>query len=352
MGDGGERSGGLGLAEEALAVVLLFGVVSLLGDMSYEGFRSALPVLVRGGLELGGVVGLGEVLAWSLRPATGLLADRLGAYWGFTGLGYALIPVGVLAASQGGVLLVLGYGLERLGKALRSPSRDALLGGLAGGRRGLVFGLHEAMDQVGAVAGPLLAYAALARGAGLWLLAVPAAFTLPVLAAAWRLYPRSAVPGPRRSLRESLGGGLRASLYVAAVGTLVAGPLAVEYVARVLGGVPRGSAPLLYAVAMLSDALAAVPLGVLYDRSPGAAALLPALFGVAAGATVLAVGGSPAGALAAAALSGVAEAGFETVARAMVRGGAGGYGLYGLARGASAAGSIALYSWLAGLVAG
>lgn len=342
-----------GVAAGGLVVVLLFGVVSLLGDMSYEGFRSALPVLVPGGLELSSVAGLGEVVAWSLRPVTGLLADRLGAYWGFTVLGYSLIPLGILVASQGGPLIALGYGVERLGKALRSPSRDALLGGVAGRRRGLVFGLHEAMDQVGAVAGPLIAYTVFSRGLGLWLLALPGLFTAPVLLLARRLYPSGAQPRPKKTgLRGALRGGWRASLYVVAAGTLAASPLAVEHVARVLGGVAAGSAPLLYAAAMLSDAVAAVPLGLLYDHRPRAAAAIPVALGVAAGAAVLIAGGSTAGALLAALLSGVAEAGFETVARAMVRGGAAGYGLYGLARGIAAAGSIALYSGIASLVAG
>ncbi|ALL00407.1 hypothetical protein Pyrde_0357 [Pyrodictium delaneyi] len=340
------------IAAGSLTIVLLFGVVSLLGDMSYEGFRSVLPVFIPGGLELSSVAGLGEVIAWSLRPVTGLVADRLGAYWGFTILGYSMIPLGILVASLGGPMLVLGYSIERLGKALRSPSRDALLAGVAGKRRGLVFGIHETMDQVGAIVGPLIAYITLSRGMGLWLLSIPGLLTVFVLLFARSLYPRGARPRPKKvGIREALHWSKGAVLYVVIAGTLVASPLAVEHVARTLGGVTASSAPLLYAAAMLSDAFAAVPLGMLYDRQPKTATSIPVVMGATAGIVAVLLGDTLAGALVAALLSGIAEAGFETVARAMVRGGATGYGFYGLARGVAAAGSIALYSVAASMLA-
>ena len=335
--------GGNRLAAVAL-IVLLFGVVSLLGDASYEGLRSYLPVAERSTLGLGGLVGVGEAIAWGLRPVSGLLVELLGGYWAATIAGYGLVPVGVLLALHygSGPGLALGYWVERLGKAVRGPARDALLGSVAPeGRRGLVFGVHEALDQLGAIIGPLLVYLIVARGAPAWLLALPGAATVPVLLVARSLYPRDAVPATGRgAVGRSARSGLVPALLVLVLGSLTPIPLAVEHVAGLLG-LTATMLPLVYAVAMASDALAAVPLGALYDRSPRAS--IAAMAASALAGAGLLVAGHP---YLAAAAAGVAEAGYETVARAMTRG-ATGYGLLGLARGASAAASIALYSALA-----
>jgi hypothetical protein len=327
--------------------VILFGLVSMLGDASYEGFRGALPALIPGTLELGGVAGLGEVVAWGLRPFTGYLAEVIGAYWAFIILGYGLIPIGILVAGLGGPLLALGYAVERFGKALRSPARDTLLSSIAGKRRGLVFGIHEFLDQFGAILGPFIALAAI-RLREWWILAVPGALTIPVLLVAKSMYPREAIPEAKRIvLRDALRGSKESVAYVLVAGTLAASPLAVAHAARVLGAVDAEGVIILYAVAMLSDAAVAIPIGLLYDRSPRLAALLPALVGIAGGVAVLASGRLELLAYVAAAAAGVAEAGFETVARAMVKAGATGYGLYGFARGVALTGSILLYGTLA-----
>lgn len=338
------------LAASTLTVVLLFGLVSMLGDASYEGFRGALPALIKGTVELGGVAGLGEVIAWGLRPITGYAVELLGAYWAFVILGYGLIPLGILVAGLGGPFLALGYALERFGKAVRTPARDALLSAVAGRRRGLVFGLHELLDQLGAIAGPFIALAAIRLGSW-WILALPGALTVPVLLLAKAYYPGQLVPKPSKvNLRAALRGSAESVAYVLAAGTLAASPLAVAHAARVLGVAGPEEVMILYAVAMLSDALVAVPVGALYDRNPRLAALLPALTGVAGGVMVLASTSLHPLAYLAAAAAGVAEAGFETVARAMVKSGATGYGLYGLARGLALTGSIMLYGGLATLL--
>ncbi|ABM81356.1 universally conserved protein [Hyperthermus butylicus DSM 5456] len=338
------RRGGL---RAILVVVALFGLVSMLGDASYEGFRSSLPVLIPGTVELGGVAGVGEVLAWGLRPLTGLVVERLGAYWGFILLGYGLIPLGILVAGLGGPMLALGYSLERIGKAVRAPARDALLSSIAGKRRGLVFGVHEFLDQFGAVLGPFIAMIVVSLGK-FWILAIPGALTIPVIVAAMKLYPRSVVPKPRHvDLAETLRGTWHSVAYVLVAGTLAASPLAIEHVAKMLGVVDEKGAFIIYAIAMLSDALIAIPIGLLYDANPRLAVALPAVVGLAGGILAVTSPTLPLLAYAAAAASGVAEAGFETVARAMVKSGATGYGIYGLARGLAVAGSILLYGSLA-----
>ena len=331
------------LGSSVAIIVLLFGVVSLLGDASYEGLRSLLPVEEPSTLGLSGIVGVGELVAWGLRPVSGLVVEIVGGYWAAVILGYALIPVGVAAAlsSGGGLGLAAGYWVERLGKAVRGPARDSLLSAAApGSKRGLVFGVHEALDQLGAIIGLVIAYTIVSHNAPWVLLAVPGALTVPVLLVAKRLYPAEALERMGKGVRvaaRSVRASLPAALMVLGLGSLTPNPLAVSHVAS-LAGVEAGILPLLYAAAMASDALSAIPLGALYDRSPALSVGVLAGSGLGAAAALLA--GHPA---LAALLSGVAEAGYETVARAMARG-ATGYGLLGLSRGVSAAASILVYS--------
>ncbi|BEP17467.1 hypothetical protein PYJP_08190 [Pyrofollis japonicus] len=337
----------MALDKRVLRIVVIFGVVSLLADMSYEGFRSILAPLIERSYELGAVVGIGEVIAWGLRPLTGVIADITARYWLLTITGYALVPVGILIAVQGWPWLAIGYSIERFGKALRSPARDYLLSSIAGKRRGLVFGIHELLDQVGAVLGPMMAALAFMGYYGLWVLSVPGAFSVVALLYAMDLYPKTAMTPKRHSIYESFKGGLWPALYVFLAGTMTANPIAIQEVAKIILSPSKAVLAMLYAAAMLSDAAAAIPLGALYDRAPRAAALLPPLFGILAGLAALAMGHSVVGIVLASLLSGVAIAGYETVARAMVKGGATGYGVFGLSYGAATAASIIIYSLLA-----
>lgn len=158
-------------------MVLSFGIVSLLADMVYQGARSMYgPLLASLGASafvVGLVTGAGEAMALVLRLATGPMADRRGGHWSFTIVGYGLtalcVPLLAVAPHLGAAglafaaLMILA---ERAGKAVRSPSKSALLADAArevGLGRG--FGIHKALDQVGAFAGPLLV-AAIAGAAG------------------------------------------------------------------------------------------------------------------------------------------------------------------------------------------
>ncbi len=140
--------------------VLLFGVVSLFGDIIYEGARGVAPTyldfLGASALVVGFAFGLGEFLGYGLRLLSGLLADTTRAYWLFFFLGYILllsIPlIGFTSAWELVVALIL---VERVAKALRSPARDTLLSVISREvGAGKAFGLHELLDQVGAVLGP------------------------------------------------------------------------------------------------------------------------------------------------------------------------------------------------------
>jgi MFS family permease len=146
----------------AFQFIALLGVVSLFGDITYEGARSItgpyLAFLGAGAGVVGFVGGLGESIGYALRLASGYFADRTRAYWTLTFIGYGLILSIPMLAFAGhwhaAALLII---LERAGKAVRTPARDAILSHATKKvGRGLGFGIHEALDQVGAVLGPLI----------------------------------------------------------------------------------------------------------------------------------------------------------------------------------------------------
>ena len=142
----------------AIRFVVLLGVVSLFADMTYEGARSVtgpfLAVLGASGTAVGLIAGLGELIGYSLRLASGYLADRTGRYWAITLVGYGLnlIAVPLLALAGRWEIAAALMICERVGKAIRTPARDAMLSHATHQvGHGWGFGLHEAMDQAGAV---------------------------------------------------------------------------------------------------------------------------------------------------------------------------------------------------------
>lgn len=185
----------------------MFGGVSLAADMVYEGARSMygplLGALGASALVVGVVTGAGEAMALVLRFVFGPLADRTGRYWALTIIGYGLtavcVPLLAVTPFLGGGGLAVGIVLillERSGKAVRSPSKSALLAHVAAEvGRGRGFGVHKAMDQVGAFSGPLLVAAVLAVTGAIWpaylVLVVPGVAAMILLAVL-----RARVPDP------------------------------------------------------------------------------------------------------------------------------------------------------------
>ena len=142
--------------------ILLFGIVSLVGDIIYEGARGIVPdylyFLGASAVIVGLVGGLGEFIGYSIRLISGYLADSSRAYWVFIFIGYGLIvSIPLLGFANAWVIAIIFVLLERLGKAIRAPSRDTLLSVVSNGiGPGKAFGLHELLDQIGAIAGPLI----------------------------------------------------------------------------------------------------------------------------------------------------------------------------------------------------
>jgi len=142
--------------------ILLLGIVSLMGDIIYEGSRGVVPsyleFLGATALIVGLIGGLGDFLGYAIRLASGFLADTTKAYWLFIFLGYGLIAaIPLLAIPLGLEIAILLVLLERLGKAFRSPSRDTVLSLISKDvGAGKAFGLHEFLDQIGGMLGPAI----------------------------------------------------------------------------------------------------------------------------------------------------------------------------------------------------
>ena len=171
--------------------------------MVYEGARSVIgPYLATLGASatlVGLVAGAGEFIGYGLRVVSGYAVGRTRHYWTWTILGYALTVLSVPLIGVTGALApaLLLYGTERLGKAVRSPAKDTLLSfASAQTGRGSAFGVHQALDQTGAVLGPLLLAAVLAwqedhYRLAFGVLAVPGVLVLGLLA-----WLRHRVPDP------------------------------------------------------------------------------------------------------------------------------------------------------------
>jgi len=264
----------------AIKFVILIGVVSLFSDMTYEGARSItgpfLSMLGASATVVGIVAGFGELVGYGLRLVSGYWADKTKRYWAIVFLGYALnllsVPLLALAGYwQVAAILIVG---ERIGKAIRNPARDVMLSCASDSiGRGWGFGLHEALDQIGAICGPLVVAAILAsKGAyesAFAALLLPALVALAVLFTAYRFYPNPTGLGSASIKIERKGYTRSFWLYVAAVACVAAGyadfPLIAYHFAR-HGLVPAHWIPIFYAIAMGADALAALWFGRLFDR--------------------------------------------------------------------------------------
>ncbi|MEM4347921.1 MAG: MFS transporter [Candidatus Altiarchaeota archaeon] len=147
---------------EALKLLILFGLISLFGDIVYEAARSIngqyLQILGANAALVGLIVGFGEFFGYGLRLLSGYFSDKSRAYWFFTIFGYALL-VSIPLLALAGIWQIAAFLIisERIGKAIRTPARDTLISNAAKTLgTGIGFGIHEFLDQIGALLGPLL----------------------------------------------------------------------------------------------------------------------------------------------------------------------------------------------------
>jgi MFS family permease len=320
---------------KAMLLILLLGLVSLCGDIVYEGARAVTgPFLYSLGATaavVGLISGIGEFAGYALRLLSGYLVDRTCRYWTLVFIGYGLIVAIPLLAFAGrweiAACLVIA---ERLAKAIRTPAREVILS--SAGKdigRGWAFGIHEAMDQIGAVGGPLILTAAIAMGGdgaghlagyrmGFKILFIPFVLMLAVL-----VYARWRFPEPQKLEKGACETGAKVPrvfwLYLVFICLTICGFANFQLVSFHLKAkslTTDAVIPLLYAVAMGVDAVAALTIGKLYDkRGMGIMIVLP-LISIAAAPLVFA--SSRSAAIAGIVLWGIAIGIHETIMRAAI----------------------------------
>ena len=260
--------------------IVLMGIVSLFGDMTYEGARSItgpfLGILGANAAVVGFVAGFGELVGYGLRFVSGYIADRTKRYWTVVIIGYFInmLAVPVLCFSKQWEVAAALIIAERMGKAVRAPARDAMLSHAAHSTgTGWGFGLHEALDQIGAIIGPLIVAVVLSvRGeytSGFAVLFIPAVLCLSVLLTARFLYPRPQDLELKTTRLETKGYVPAFWLYIAAVACIAMGyadfPL-IAFHFKKTAVLSDNMIPIIYAAAMGVDGLTALIAGRLYDR--------------------------------------------------------------------------------------
>lgn len=267
---------------KAIRFVLLIGVVSFFADFGYEGARSItgpyLALLGASATIVGFVAGLGELLGYALRVVSGPLSERTGQFWPITLFGYVVqmsaVPLLAWAPNwqTAGALIVA----ERVGRAIRNPPRDVMLSHAAkqiGYGHG--FGLHEALDQLGAMAGPLIIAGVLAHHGtyrnAFAVLLVPSLLTLTLLIFARLLYPKPEDLDTSIQNMEVETAGLPGVFWIYLAGAaLVAAGFAdfslITYHFNRASVVPNTWVPVFYSVAMGISGLGSLIFGYLFDR--------------------------------------------------------------------------------------
>lgn len=292
---------------QALKFVLMVGVMSLFADFTYEGARSItgqyMELLGASAFATGVITGLGEFLGYGLRLLSGGIADWSGMYWPITIGGYilqmAVVPLLAIAGNWqvAGLLIVL----ERTGKAIRSPPRNAMLSHAAKHiGYGWAFGVHEALDQIGALLGPMMIALILYKRhddyrLSFAVLAAPAAIMLLILAVARWQYPRpqdlGGRPSPDRTNKLP-----RAFWVYLAASTLMAAGFAnypiIAYHFRHSETVSDTFIPIFYGIASAVSGIGSLVLGRLFDRV-GIVILIPIMLLTASYAPMVFLGEFP-----------------------------------------------------------
>jgi MFS family permease len=260
--------------------VVLIGVVSLFADMTYEGARSItgpyLAVLGASATIVGIVSGFGELIGYALRYVSGRLADSSGRYWALTIAGYCinLLAVPLLALAGHWIVAAVLIVMERSGKAIRTPARDAMLSYATQKMgRGWGFGLHEAMDQTGAMLGPLIVAGVLyykgSYQTGFAILLIPALLAVATLIVARVLFPKPRDLESGAPKLETQGFPRAYWIYMVGAACVAAGyadfPLIAYHFEKTAIVSPQWI-PIFYAIAMGVDGLAALLFGHYFDR--------------------------------------------------------------------------------------
>lgn len=281
--------------------IILFGIVSLFSDMTHEGASSIrgayLSLIGASAATIGFISGLGELVGYSMRYVFGKLTDKSKQYWPMTIAGYVLdiiaVPALALVGEHGWIAACVLLVIQRMGKAIKKPAKDTIMS-FAASQEGVgkSFGIQEVLDQIGAFIGPVLLYLVMlfkTEGTTFEIystcfavLAIPGAITLIPLIVTHCKFPNPEhfEPEPKEYVPFKIK--KEFILYIAGISLFAFGfidySIIIMHVSRTYSHlasglsetsalVSTGSLPLLYAGAMLVDAVAALFFGMMYDKN-------------------------------------------------------------------------------------
>lgn len=285
---------------QAMIFIILFGIVSLFSDMTHEGASSIrgsyLSLLGATAGTIGFISGLGELIGYSMRYVFGRITDKTKKYWPMTIVGYLLdiiaVPALALVGETGWVMAAMLLVIQRMGKAIKKPAKDTIMSFAATQEgAGKSFGIQEMLDQIGAFLGPVLLYVVMlfkTEGTTFQIystcfafLAIPGAITIILLLVTKHKFPNPEhfEPEPKEYIPFKMK--KEFILYISGISLFAFGfidySLIIMHIAKTFTGLSSGLAetssiinsgtiPLLYAGAMLIDAVAALYFGYMYDR--------------------------------------------------------------------------------------
>ena len=285
---------------KAMLFILLFGIVSLFSDMTHEGASSIrgayLSLLGASAGMIGFISGFGELIGYSMRYIFGKITDKTKKYWPMTILGYLLdilaVPALALVGEHGWIMASILLVIQRMGKAIKKPAKDTIMSFAASQEgSGKSFGIQELLDQIGAFLGPVLLYLVmLFKTTGtvfekyatcFAILAIPGFLTILLLFFTKHKFPNPEhfEPEPKEYIPFKMK--KEFIFYIAGISLFAFGfidySIIIMHVSKTFGSLASGLAettslvnsgtlPLLYAGAMIIDAVAALVFGYLYDK--------------------------------------------------------------------------------------
>lgn len=245
---------------------------------------------------IGFVSGLGELIGYSMRFLFGRIADKTKQYWPLTLIGYILdivcVPLLALVHENGWILACGLLILQRMGKAIKKPAKNTIMS-FAASQEGVgkSFGFEELLDQIGAFLGPVFLYlimlnradcSALSKYSACFaFLAIPGAITLFLLLFTKRKFPYPEKFEPESKSESAFKVRKHFLFYVCGISLFAFGfidySLVVLHVSNAFTNITdelttttafitSGNVPLLYSLAMLIDAIAAMIFGIIYDK--------------------------------------------------------------------------------------
>lgn len=285
---------------QAMIFIILFGIVSLFSDMTHEGASSIrgayMSLLGASAGAIGFVSGLGELIGYSMRYVFGKLTDKTKRYWLMTIAGYVLdvlaVPALALVGEHGWIAACGLLIIQRMGKAIKKPAKDTIMS-FAASQEGLgkSFGIQEVLDQIGAFLGPVLLYIVMlfkTEGSTFEIysrcfavLAVPGAITILLLLITKYKFPNPENFEPEEKRFTPFKVKKEFIFYIAGISLFAFGfidySIIIMHVSKTYTNISAqltetsslvnsGTLPLLYAGAMLVDAVAALVFGLIYDK--------------------------------------------------------------------------------------